>query len=100
MLFPRGSHTRDDITTALARLGAPVDVVAESHQPEVLREMVRLGIGWTVLPTAQAEAGERALRPTRVLTTRRLVLARRAGAVTDPAVDELAAAFRAAASGV
>ena len=32
---------RDDIVAALGRLGAPVEVVAESHQPEVLREMVR-----------------------------------------------------------
>ena len=30
-------------------------LVAESHQPEVLRQMVSLGLGWTVLPVAQAE---------------------------------------------
>ena len=93
VLFPLGSHTRSDIAAALRRLGAPVEVVAESHQPEVLREMVRLDVGWTVLPRAQAEAGERPLRPARVLTTRRLVLARRTGAVVDPAADALAEAL-------
>jgi DNA-binding transcriptional LysR family regulator len=69
-------------------------VVAESHQPEVLREMVRLGTGWTVLPTAQAEHGDRPLSGGRPLTTRRLVLVTRRGSVHDPAVDDLAAALR------
>ena len=73
----------------LRRLGAPIEVVAESHQPEVLREMVRLGGGWTVLPSAQAEDGHRALGTGRVITTRQLVLATRASAVRDPAVDLL-----------
>jgi len=89
VLFPSGSHTRAAVTDELARLGAPLDVVGESHQPEVLREMVRLGTGWTVLPTAQAEHGERGLASGRPLTTRRLVTATRDGAVRDPAVEEL-----------
>lgn len=96
VLFPADSHTRNLIVDALAREGAPIDVVAESHQPEVLREMVLLGMGWTVLPGAQAEHGERPLRNGRPLMTRQLVLARRAGAVTDPAVDALAADLLAA----
>ena len=74
---------------ALRKLGAPIDVVAESHQPEVLREMVRLGSGWTVLPRAQAEAGHRPLQNGRPLATRQLVVALRASAVRDPAVDLL-----------
>ena len=93
VLFPAGSHTRTVVVDELRRLGAPIDVVAESHQPEVLREMVRLGVGWTVLPTEQAEQGDRPLRRSRKLTTRRLVLATRTGSVRDPAVDELAAAL-------
>lgn len=95
VLFPHGSHTRAAVTDALARLGAPIEVIGESHQPEVLREMVRLGTGWTVLPTAQAEHGERRLEPGRPLTTRRLVTAIRSASVHDPAVDELAEALRA-----
>lgn len=93
--FPAGSHTRRQVAAALVRLGAPFEVVAESHQPEVLREMVRLGLGWTVLPTVQAERGpeplERARR--RPLAERTLVAARRAQALPDPSVDALVAAL-------
>ena len=89
VLFPAGSHTRAIVVEELRQLGAPIDVVAESHQPEVLREMVQLGVGWTVLPTSQAEHGDRPLQRRRTLTTRRLVLATRAGSVRDPAADQL-----------
>jgi DNA-binding transcriptional LysR family regulator len=88
--FPAGSHTRELIDGALRRIGAPVDVVAESHQPEVLREMVELGFGWTVLPTVQAGR----LRPVRSLTTRALVVARRSAAAPNTAADALAAQLR------
>jgi DNA-binding transcriptional LysR family regulator len=90
-LFPSGSHTRALVVEELRRLGAPIDVIGESHQPDVLREMVQLGVGWTVLPTSQAENGDRPLHRRRKLTSRRLVLATRAGSVRDPAADELAA---------
>jgi DNA-binding transcriptional LysR family regulator len=97
VLFPSGSHTRSLVEDRLRELGAPLDVVAESHQPEVLREMVRLGTGWTVLPRSQAESGDRPLVAGRVIAERRLVLARRAGATVDPAVDDLSARLRQAA---
>jgi DNA-binding transcriptional LysR family regulator len=93
VLFPEGSHTRDVVESALRALGAPLDVVAESHQPEVLREMVRLDAGWTVLPSSQAERGERRLSNGRELATRQLVTARRSATVHDPAADELLARF-------
>lgn len=96
VLFPAGSHTRSVVVDALASLGAPLDVVAESHQPEVLREMVRLGTGWTVLPVSQAEHGDRPLDRGQPLTRRRLVVAHRRGAVRDPTVDQLADELRAA----
>jgi DNA-binding transcriptional LysR family regulator len=89
VLFPEGSHTRDLIAEALVRLGADVEVVAESHQPDVLAEMVRLGLGWTVLPSAQAEHGDRPLRRRTTLTSRRLVVASRSGSVSAPALDDL-----------
>ena len=91
VLNPVGSHTRHVVVTQLRRLGAPIDVVAESHQPEVLRELVRLGVGWTVLPSSQASDGQRPLTVVRALATRQLVLATRASAVGDPAVQLLAA---------
>lgn len=94
VLFPTGSNTRALIETRLRALGAPLDVVAESHQPDVLREMVRLGTGWTVLPRAQAESGDRPLSIGQVIGDRRLVLCRRSGATVDPAVDVLADRLR------
>jgi DNA-binding transcriptional LysR family regulator len=98
VLFPAGSHTRSIIVERLAQLGAPLDVVAESHQPEVLREMVHLGTGWTVLPTSQGEHGDRPLTGSRQLTTRQLILATRRGSVHDPVVDELAESLRQAST--
>ena len=98
VLFPAGSHTRAVVADALARLGAPLEVAAESHQPEVVREMVRLGSGWTVLPTIQAEHGDRALPPGRPLTSRQLVLATRRDSVRDPVVDEFADQLRRASA--
>ena len=56
--------------------------------------MVRLGSGWTVLPTIQAEHGDRALPPGRPITTRALVMATRRDSVRDPAVDEFADLLR------
>ena len=94
VLFPSGSHTRSVIIEKLAQLGAPLDVVAESHQPEVLREMVHLNTGWTVLPTSQGEHGDRPLANGHHLTTRQLVMATRVGSVRDPVVDELAETLR------
>lgn len=94
VLFPTGSHTRSVIVSLLAGLGAPLEVVAESHQPDVVREMVRLGSGWTVLPVSQAEHGDRPLAPGRVVASRHLVLAVRRGTIRDPAVDALAEVLR------
>ncbi len=89
--FNPSSHTRRLIADAVADVGASFHVVAESNQPDVLREMVRLGMGWTVLPVIQAETGPNPLvraRPTPLLN-RILVAATRRGAVTNPLVDAL-----------
>ncbi len=94
--FPSGSHTRSVIATALAAAGARFEVVAESNQPEVLREMVRLGLGWAVLPAVQAEPGADPLVPARPapLAVRQLVLARRADVPPDATADALVEALR------
>ena len=93
--YPDGSHTRAVIAAGLRAVGAPFEVVAESNQPDVLREMVRLGMGWAVLPEAQAGAGVEPLARVRRLPigVRRLVVARRFGASPDAAVDTLATAL-------
>lgn len=93
--FNATSHTRRLIATAVTDAGAPFDVVAESNQPDVLREMVRLGMGWTVLPVIQAESEPAPLvraRPEPLLT-RWLVAARRAGSVDNALADSLVAAL-------
>jgi DNA-binding transcriptional LysR family regulator len=94
VLFPSDSHTRHAVTSALLDRGAQVEVAAESHQPDVLREMVLLGLGWTVLPRSQGELMPADLTVGDQLLKRKLVLARRASSVHDPAVDELAQRLR------
>ena len=51
--------------------------------------MVRLGLGWTVLPTAVPTGGPEPIVVGPEIVERVLVLARRAGTVRDPAVTEL-----------
>lgn len=93
VLFPGSSHTRRRIEAGLGALGAPIQVAAESHQPGVLLQMVRLGMGWTVLPVdGDGRVDEVTVGPE--LLQRRLVLARRAGSVHDPAADEFADRLR------
>jgi DNA-binding transcriptional LysR family regulator len=92
--FPTESHTRALIARALRATGAPFNVVAESNQPEVLREMVQLGLGWTVLPVVQA-AGLAPFRTTPI-GSRRLVVARRIAAAPLPAADDLINILRSA----
>lgn len=94
VLFPAASHSRKLVVDRLAELGASTEVAAESHQPDVLREMVLLGLGWTVLPRSQGESERGELSVGEQILERRLVLARRTSAVTDPAVDELARRLR------
>ncbi len=93
LMFPPGSHTRHLVTERLRELGAPIRVAAESHQPDVLVQMVALGLGWAVLPSDPIGS-----RPDvvvgRPLVERSLVRAARAGAVRDPAVDDLADRLR------
>ncbi len=95
--FPAGSHTRQHIAGAIRALGAEFRVEAESHQPEVLRQMVRLGMGWTVLPVIQAETEPNPLIRARraPLLTRQLVVVRRRSAPIDPATAELMARLQA-----
>ncbi|WP_040491742.1 LysR family transcriptional regulator [Ilumatobacter nonamiensis] len=94
VLFPSGSHTRRAVDGFLSTVGAPLEVAAESHQPDVLREMVLLGLGWTVLPRSQGERSPVDVTVGAELGERTLVMARRRDAIVDPAVDELANRLR------
>lgn len=59
--FPASSRTRAITARRLRVQGVDYDVVAESSQPAVLREMVQLGMGWCVLPETDAELEPHAL---------------------------------------
>ena len=87
--YPVGSQTRTLVLDALRRAGRSVTVVAESHQPDVLAQMVALGIGWSVLPVAQVKRSRVALRRVgdEPFVRRTLLVARRADGPADPTVD-------------
>lgn len=95
LMFPADSHTRQLIEERLRELGAPLRVDAESHQPEVLVQMVALGAGWSVLPARQVDAAADVVVGPELLR-RQLVIARRSGSAPEPAVDELARRLRTA----
>ena len=92
-LYEPGSRTRALIDAGLARLGVRPRLSLESANPQVLRQMVELGLGWSVLPPGVAEGdgahlaggGRRGPR----VAERVLVAMRRASAPADPRVDAL-----------
>ncbi len=94
--FPASSHTHQLTAAALRARGHDYRLVAESHQPEVLREMVALGLGWTVLPVSQAEGGTVPLTPVgdEPLLHRRLAAVRRREALPHPSAEQLLAGLR------
>lgn len=95
LLFPSTSRTRTAIDRRLREVGAPLVVEMESHQPEVLVEMVRLGLGWTVLPTTQAEHGEHGLSRVMAapLLSRTISAVTRRGGALHPAAGPFVAAL-------
>ncbi len=89
--YPAGSQSRELITAALARRGVSMDVVAESSNPDVLRQMVRLGVGWCALPEDVAETGPSPLVRLRgpALAQRTIVAIRRADALPNASAEQL-----------
>lgn len=89
VLYPPGRQTRALIDEGLARLGTRPRVTLESDSPEVLRQLVALGLGWSVLPVGVAEAGAEPLRrfSDDAVGVRTIVAVRRAGADRDPRRD-------------
>ncbi|MSQ42185.1 MAG: LysR family transcriptional regulator [Dehalococcoidia bacterium] len=85
VLYPAGSRTRTLIDEGLERLGMQPQVILESSNPEVLRQMVSLGLCWSVLPPGVAEDGAAPLAPYRreAVAERVLVGVRRRGAPPD-----------------
>ena len=91
--FPTDSFTRNLAAQTLQSMGAAFEVVAESSQPAVIREMVRLGMGWTVLPAVDAEGEPHALRRAvkEPIATRALALMRLQGKSASPALQRFIA---------
>lgn len=96
VLYPPGSHTRDRIDEGLALRSITPRVRLESGNPQVLRQMVALGFGWSVLPAAVAEAPPHPLRRKRggPVAVRTLCVARRKNAAPDARVDSFLALAR------
>ena len=98
--YPSGSQSRQLIEDALRAKGAPLQTVAESSNPDVLRQMVRLGVGWCALPRHVAEQPGATGGPAGLarvggppLTHRTLALVRRRDALPNGAADALTAAL-------
>jgi len=90
VLYPARSHTRDEIDRELAARGWVPRVRLESSNPQVLRQMVALGFGWSVLPRAVAESGPEPLQPARVrpVARRNIVVSRRVAAGEDSRAEK------------
>lgn len=91
--FPADSRTRALVASALLRRGVDFTVVGESSQPAVLREMVRLGMGWTVLSAVDAEREPHALQRAieEPVAERVLTLAHRLDRRPSPALERFIA---------
>jgi len=89
VLYPAHSHTREEIDRELARRGISPRVRLESSNPQVLRQMVALGFGWSVLPRAVAEIGPEPLVAAgrQPMAHRQIVICRPARGAADPRVD-------------
>ena len=87
-LYPQGRRTRLLIDEGLALRGLRPRVTLESDNPAVLRQMVVLGLCWSVLPSEIAEAGTPSLQPQRreLVAERTLLAVRRAQTPDDARV--------------
>lgn len=89
VLYPQGRRTRRIIDQAFAEAGVHPSVVLESDNPAVLRQMVAMGFGWSVLPPAIAgdDNGPAALRRGERLAERALDAVRRRESPADARVE-------------
>ena len=92
VLYPTGSHTRALIDDGLRAIGIVPQVVGESGNPAVLRQLAVLNGNWTVLPSTLGGLGE--LTQGSDVGSREIVVARRSdtpeNAVAQAFVEALA----------
>jgi DNA-binding transcriptional LysR family regulator len=87
VLYPAGRRTRRIIDDAFVRAGIEPTVTLESDNPDVQRQMVAMGLGWSVLPPAVAEDEPSGIRRGDHLADRPLHATRRRGSPPDPRVE-------------
>jgi DNA-binding transcriptional LysR family regulator len=88
--YPADSQSRKLIETALLERNKTFVVEAESSNPDVLRQMVRLGVGWCALPASVAESGSDPLQRfvAQPITHRRIAVLRRRNALENTVVRQ------------
>ena len=93
-LYPTGSRTRAAIDHGLAAAGFEPTVVAESGNPEVLRQLAALTGSLTVLPEGIGSPDTRLDRVTPNVATREIGLATRPNWHPEPGASALTAALQ------
>lgn len=90
ILYPPGSRTRALIDDAFRRRALEPRVTLETGSPEVMRQLVSLGLGWSVLPEAVAAGATLRLRQVqkRALCERSLMAFSRESAPQDPLAED------------
>ena len=92
VLYPTGSHTRALIDRALLSGGDDPDIIAESGNPEVLRQLATLNGSWTVLPgTVEEQPG---FERSEMVECREIVVARRPNGADNPLVEAFVKGLR------
>ena len=85
VLYPTGSHTRAMIDQSFQESGPTTTVIAESGNPEVLRQLAVLNGSWTVLPGSVAE--QEGFTKGEQIACREIVVARRQSSADNRLVD-------------
>jgi DNA-binding transcriptional LysR family regulator len=91
--YPADSQSRKLIEAALLARNKTFVVEAESSNPDVLRQMVRLGVGWCALPASVAESGSHPLQRyvAEPIAHRQIALLRRRNALENGVITEFLA---------
>ena len=87
-LYPSGSRTRALIDRGLQSVDIRPYTTVESANPQILRQMVSLGLATSVLPESVANNGE-SITVTKEIARRKITCIRRANSPSNPKVSAL-----------
>ena len=87
-LYPSGSRTRALIDRGLQSVDIRPYTTVESANPQILRQMVSLGLATSVLPESVANNGE-SITVTKEIARRKITCIRRANSPDNPKVNAL-----------